>query len=38
MLEAWQEKTTWFFMAEGRRGIAEDGTDNAKGVKNYWDN
>ena len=38
MLEARQKKTTWFFIAEGGRGIAEGGTDEARDVKNYWDN
>ena len=38
MLEGRQKKTTWFFIAEGGRGIAEGGTDEAKDVKNYWDN
>jgi hypothetical protein len=38
MLEGRQKKTTWFFIAEGGRGIAEGGTDEAKDVENYWDN
>lgn len=38
MLEARQKKTCWFFIAEGGRGIAEGGTDEAKDVENYWDN
>jgi hypothetical protein len=38
MLESRQKKTSWFFIAEGGRGIAEGGTDDAKEVKNYWDN
>lgn len=38
MLEERQKKTTWFFIAEGGRGIAEGGTDDAKDVKSYWDN
>jgi len=38
MLEGRQKKTTWFFIAEGGRGIAEGGTDDTKGVEDYWDN
>jgi hypothetical protein len=38
MLEGRQKKTTWFFIAEGGRGITEGGTDEAKDVENYWDN
>ncbi|MFQ5793417.1 MAG: hypothetical protein ACE5JI_23340, partial [Acidobacteriota bacterium] len=37
MLELRQKKTTWFFIAEGGRGIAEGGTDDAPAVENYWD-
>ncbi len=37
MLEARQSKTTWFFIAEGGRGIAEGGTDEAPAVGHYWD-
>jgi hypothetical protein len=37
MLETRQKKTTWFFIAEGGRGIAEDGSDDASAVENYWD-
>jgi len=37
MLEGQQKKTTWFFIAEGGRDIAEGRTD-VKDVKNYWDN
>lgn len=38
MLESRQKKTSWFFIAEGGRGFAEGGTDDAREVKNYWDN
>jgi hypothetical protein len=38
MLEARQEKTAWFFIAEGGRGIAEDGSDEAKEPGDYWAN
>lgn len=37
MLETRQKKTTWFFIAEGGRGIAERGSDDAPAVDNYWD-
>jgi len=37
VLQSRQKKTTWFFIAEGGRGIAEGGTDDAPAVKDYWD-
>jgi hypothetical protein len=38
MLESRQKKTSWFFIAEGGRGITEAGSDEAKEAKDYWDN
>jgi len=37
MLESRQKKTSWFFIAEGGRGIAEGGTDDEPPVESYWD-
>jgi hypothetical protein len=37
MLQTRQKKTTWFFIAEGGRGIAEGATDEARDI-DYWDN